>query len=89
MGGDFSVKPSAQWVRTGDFDQLHVNLSGDVKDLLQAGVIMSKALTDGAFVRLGGNASVSLLEKVEVLFGFLTNPNGGPSYEGGLRVTLD
>lgn len=89
MGGDFSIKPSAQWVRIGGIDELHVNLSGDVNEALQAGIIMSKELSDGAYVRMGGNASARLLEKLEVLFGFLTNPNGGLSYEGGLRLTLD
>lgn len=89
MGGDFSVKPSAQWVRSAGVDKLHVNLSGDVKEVLQAGVILSKELSDGAFVRLGGNASARLFDKVEVMFGFLTNPNGGPNYEVGLRLTLD
>jgi len=52
-------------------------------------VLLSKELSDEAFVRLGGNASARLLEKLEVLFGFLINTNGGPSYEGGLRLKLD
>lgn len=89
LGGDFSVKPSAQWVARGGMNQLNVNLTGDVKESLQGGVTMSKELVENAFTRLGANIAARLAEKVDVLFGFLTNPNGGPTYEGGLRLTLD
>lgn len=89
LGGDFSLQPNAQFVRVVAANLLNVNITGDVNETLQAGVTMSRYLNSGSLTRFGGNVSARLANKVDVFFGFLTNPKQAPNFEGGLRLTLD